>query len=142
MELTNSRHPEKQRRLDDIRPRLHAIIIDFTSVAHIDVTGIQTLLITREQLNSYADWNVYSHFVGLSDLWVKRALIYSELGSLNEFHRQVYLLADAYTNDNSEQYENDTNITLLPLLDTKQTFFHIDLDEDYKAALLALSQRT
>lgn len=61
--------------LDDHRPALRAIILDFSAVNAVDVTSIQALIDTRNQLDRHAspdpvDW----HFVAVTNRWTKRAL--------------------------------------------------------------------
>jgi sodium-independent sulfate anion transporter 11 len=141
--LQTSRHPEKDIRQDDDRPRLHALILDFTAVPHIDVTGVQNLVDVRRQLDIYADWDVNWHFVGLSNQWIKRALVSAGFGS-SEHDRTVFSVADV-PNDPEEHQSNNlssnTNITLVPILDIDRPFFHTDLDEAYESATIGLSKR-
>jgi sodium-independent sulfate anion transporter 11 len=147
--LKTSRHPEKDLRLDDDRPRLHALILDFTAVPHIDVTGVQNLVDVRRQLDTYADWKVNWHFVGLSNPWIKRALISAGFGS-SEHDRTVFSVADVpndpdQQNDIEEHQSNNplssTNTNLVPILDIGRPFFHTDLDEAYESATISLSTR-
>lgn len=63
------------------RPLLHAVILDFGAVNHVDVTSIQTLIDVRNQLDRYAapspvDW----HFASLHNRWTKRALAAAGFG--------------------------------------------------------------
>jgi sodium-independent sulfate anion transporter 11 len=153
--LQTSRHPEKELHSDDNRPRLHAIILDFTGVPHIDITGLQNLVDVRHQLDKYADWKVNWHFVGLSNPWIKRALISAGFGS-SEHERTVFSLAHV-NNDVDSEGDNENNVRpedyqardrsssintmVVPILDIDRPFFHADLDEAYDAAMLSLSQR-
>jgi sodium-independent sulfate anion transporter 11 len=153
--LQTSRHPEKELHADDNRPRLHAIILDFTGVPHIDITGLQNLVDVRHQLDKYADWKVNWHFVGLSNPWIKRALISAGFGS-SEHERTVFSVAHVHNdldcqgdNENSILSEDcqplnvssSPNAVVVPILDIDRPFFHADLDEAYDAAMLSLSQR-
>jgi sodium-independent sulfate anion transporter 11 len=147
--LQTSRHPEKDLRQDDDRPRLHALILDFTAVPHIDVTGVQNLVDVRRQLDTYADWNVHWHFVGLSNPWIKRALISAGFGS-SEHDRTVFSVVDVPNdadpqNDIEEHQSNNplsnTNKNLVPIFDIDRPFFHTDLDEAYESATISLSTR-
>ncbi|KAH7028934.1 sulfate transporter family-domain-containing protein [Microdochium trichocladiopsis] len=61
--------------VDDNRPTLRAIVLDFSAVNAVDVTSIQALIDTRNQLDRHAspdpvDW----HFVSVTNRWTKRAL--------------------------------------------------------------------
>jgi sodium-independent sulfate anion transporter 11 len=66
---------------DDHRPVLRAVILDFSSVNHIDVTSVQGLIDVRNQLDRYAhpepvEW----HFASISSRWTKRALTTAGFG--------------------------------------------------------------
>ncbi|CAF1382359.1 unnamed protein product [Rotaria sp. Silwood1] len=52
--LKISRHPEKDLRKDDQSPRLHALILHFTGITHLDIIGLQNLVDVRAQLDRYA----------------------------------------------------------------------------------------
>ncbi|KAH7138522.1 sulfate permease-like protein [Dendryphion nanum] len=67
--------------LEDNRPVLRAIILDFGSVNHVDVTSIQGLVDVRHQLDRYAapelvEW----HFASVNSRWTKRALTTNGFG--------------------------------------------------------------
>jgi len=130
---------------NDVRPRLHALILDFTGVPHIDITGVQTLLDVRKQLDIYADWQVNWHFVGLSNPWMKRALISAGFGSSEHGHT---VFSVAHVSDTCNNYENaqldvpSASSILVPILDIDRPFFHTDLDEAYQAAVISLFRRT
>ncbi|UJR28605.1 hypothetical protein I4U23_009838 [Adineta vaga] len=148
--LQTSRHPDKDIITNNVRPRLHALILDFTGVPHIDITGVQNLVDVRRQLDVYADWRVNWHFVGLSNPWVKRALISAGFGS-SDYGRTVFSVAPAPTNLNQEisheeiQLNNNllssTNTVFVPILDIDRPLFHADLDEAYESAVISLSSR-
>lgn len=66
---------------DDGRPLLHAIILDFSAVNHVDVTSVQGLIDVRNQLDRYAhpepvEW----HFASINSRWTKRALTTAGFG--------------------------------------------------------------
>ncbi|CAF1411139.1 unnamed protein product [Adineta steineri] len=154
--LQTSRHPEKDNHLDDNRPRLHALILDFTGVPHLDITGLQNLVDVRRQLDVYADWKVSWHFVGLSNVWIKRALISAGFGSSDQ-GRTVFSVTQApnevdhentreentmiLENMQSNNNASGTNPVLIPILDIDRPLFHADLDEAYEAAVASLSVR-
>ncbi|OAA63088.1 sulfate permease II [Cordyceps fumosorosea ARSEF 2679] len=67
--------------VDDSRPILKAIVLDFSTVNHIDVTAAQALIDVRNQLDRYAapgvvDW----HFAHVENRWTKRALAAAGFG--------------------------------------------------------------
>ena len=67
--------------LDPNLPTLKAIILDFSSVNHVDITSVQQLIDVRNQLDRYAapdtvDW----HIACISNRWAKRALAAGAFG--------------------------------------------------------------
>ncbi|KAF3046437.1 Sulfate permease 2 [Didymella heteroderae] len=67
--------------IQDERPTLKAIILDFSSVNNVDLTSIQNLIDVRNQLDKYAapdtvDW----HFCNINNRWTKRALAAAGFG--------------------------------------------------------------
>lgn len=70
--------------LNDDRPFLRAVILDFSSVNHVDVTSVQGLIDVRNQLDRYAapdtvEW----HFASITNRWTKRALTVAGFGYLS-----------------------------------------------------------
>ena len=62
-------------------PTLKAIILDFSAVNNVDITSIQQLIDTRNQLDRYAspdavDW----HIACIGNRWTKRALVSAGFG--------------------------------------------------------------
>ncbi|CAF1071908.1 unnamed protein product [Rotaria sp. Silwood1] len=136
--LKTSRHPEKNQQKDDQRPYLHALILDFSGVAHLDITGLQTLVDVRRQLDHYADKKVNWHFVGLSRPWLKRALISAGFGSSEQGH-SVFSVANVH--GNIDGGANNASVVLVPILDINRPLFHTDLDEAYESAIASLPQK-
>lgn len=67
--------------VDENRPILKAIILDFSTVNNVDITSIQALIDVRAQLDRYAapevvDW----HFAHIENRWTKRALAAAGFG--------------------------------------------------------------
>lgn len=67
--------------VDVTLPTLKAIILDFSSVNHVDITSVQQLIDVRNQLDRYAapdvvDW----HIACISNRWTKRALAAAGFG--------------------------------------------------------------
>ncbi|KAL2165499.1 hypothetical protein VTH06DRAFT_799 [Thermothelomyces fergusii] len=67
--------------VDPNLPTLKAIILDFSSVNHVDITSVQQLIDVRNQLDRYAapdtvDW----HIACISNRWTKRALAAAGFG--------------------------------------------------------------
>jgi sodium-independent sulfate anion transporter 11 len=62
------------------KPRLKAVILDFTAVANLDTTGVQNLIDTRREVEKWADRPVEFHFSGILSPWIRRALIAGGFG--------------------------------------------------------------
>jgi sodium-independent sulfate anion transporter 11 len=74
----------QQINLDDNRPVLRAIVLDFSSVNHVDVTSIQGLVDVRNQLDRYAaPEQVEWHFAAINNRWTKRALTSAGFGYIS-----------------------------------------------------------
>ncbi|KAG6813355.1 hypothetical protein H0H92_011903 [Tricholoma furcatifolium] len=56
------------------KPILHAIVLDFSQVSHIDTTGMQALIDTRHEVEKWADHDVEFHFATVLSPWIRRAL--------------------------------------------------------------------
>ncbi|OCH95309.1 sulfate permease [Obba rivulosa] len=65
---------------DVSKPLLHAIVLDFSAVSHIDTTGIQALLDTRTEVERWVDRPVEFHFASILSPWIRRALIAGGFG--------------------------------------------------------------
>ncbi|EFR02518.1 sulfate permease 2 [Nannizzia gypsea CBS 118893] len=67
--------------VQDTRPILRAVILDFSSVNHVDVSSIQGLIDVRNQLDRYAAPEIVEwHFACISNRWTKRALASAGFG--------------------------------------------------------------
>ncbi|RDX48396.1 sulfate permease [Lentinus brumalis] len=62
------------------RPILHAIVLDFSGVSHIDTTGVQSLIDTRNEVERWANKPVEFHFATILSPWIRRALIAGGFG--------------------------------------------------------------
>jgi sodium-independent sulfate anion transporter 11 len=62
------------------KPNLHAIVLDFSGVSHIDTTGVQSLIDTRGAVERWADRPVEFHFATVLSPWIRRALIAGGFG--------------------------------------------------------------
>lgn len=82
----------KERIVDDDRPTLKAVILDFSSVNYVDITSVQHLIDVRNQLDRHAAPDkVQWHFAHINNRWTKRALVSAGFGFPTpegaEFHR-------------------------------------------------------
>jgi sodium-independent sulfate anion transporter 11 len=93
----------QQLEVDDHKPTLKAIILDFSSVNNVDLTSVQNLIDVRNQLDRYASpERVEWHFASINNRWTKRALASAGFGypsvahSPGDFQRwkPIYSVAD------------------------------------------------
>ncbi|EOD48737.1 putative sulfate permease protein [Neofusicoccum parvum UCRNP2] len=67
--------------VDENKPTLKAIILDFSSVNNVDITSVQHLIDVRNQLDRYAaPETVEWHFAYINNRWTKRALAAAGFG--------------------------------------------------------------
>lgn len=65
----------------DQLPTLKAIILDFSSVNNVDITSVQRLIDTRNQLDMYASPDIVDwHIACINNRWTKRALMAGGFG--------------------------------------------------------------
>jgi sodium-independent sulfate anion transporter 11 len=73
--------------VDDHKPTLKAIILDFSSVNNVDVTSVQHLIDVRNQLDRYTSPEVVEwHFASINNRWTKRALAAAGFGYPSSAH--------------------------------------------------------
>ncbi|KAF5391310.1 hypothetical protein D9757_002089 [Collybiopsis confluens] len=61
-------------------PDLHAVVLDFSTVSHIDTTATQALIDTRNQIERWTNHPVEFHFASILSSWIRRALIAGGFG--------------------------------------------------------------
>ncbi|KAH8107156.1 sulfate permease [Cristinia sonorae] len=71
----------KDEHKNDSKPDLRAIVLDFSAISHIDTTGIQSLIDTRNQVERWADHPVEFHFANILSPWVRRSLVAAGFGT-------------------------------------------------------------
>ncbi|KAI0646822.1 sulfate permease [Trametes meyenii] len=62
------------------KPLLHAIVLDFSAVSHLDTTGVQALIDTRTEVERWVDRPVEFHFATILSPWIRRALVAGGFG--------------------------------------------------------------
>jgi sodium-independent sulfate anion transporter 11 len=65
---------------DAAKPRVSAIVLDFSGVSNIDTTGVQALVDTRNEVERWADAPVPFHFATILSPWIRRALVAGGFG--------------------------------------------------------------
>ncbi|KAL6945326.1 hypothetical protein ACO0QE_002776 [Hanseniaspora vineae] len=123
----NNENSAMDNHYNDERPTLKIVCFDFSSVTQIDTTAVQSLVDLRSALNKYADRQVEFHFCGIISPWVRRALINSGFGTVNdEFANESLIVGHTsyhvVKSDASDlEYGSATGINL--------PFFHIDIPD-------------
>ncbi|CDO76529.1 hypothetical protein BN946_scf184750.g9 [Trametes cinnabarina] len=73
--------PGRDENADNLaKPVLHAIVLDFSGVSHIDTTAVQALIDTRTEVERWANKAVEFHFATILSPWIRRALIAGGFG--------------------------------------------------------------
>ena len=112
---------------NDERPTLKVVAFDFSSVTQIDTTGAQTLVDLRAALSKYANRQVEFHFSGIISPWIKRSLINSGFGTVNdEFANESLIIGHTSYHvvkggEDDFEYGTATGVNL--------PFFHIDMPD-------------
>ncbi|KAI8987586.1 sulfate transporter family-domain-containing protein [Mycotypha africana] len=145
-------------------PRLHALIIDFSSVNRLDSSGLQAIVDAQNALNRYSGHHVEFHFANILHPAIRRSLIVSgfanqpragldsdgdpndTLGAHDieqEEHREVVHthIDERVETDGKSGSSLKTVRSSIPLPRDKYPFFHWSCDEAVKAALSSLAYR-
>ena len=154
--MPGPRHIDPLAVVQDQRPTLRAIIIDFSRVHNIDVSSTQVLIDIRNQLDRHAspervDW----HFVNVYSPWIRRALISGGFGRISDGSKAVFSVANVGNNiggsgdgrENLEKVRTQNRIdeeiaqegaqptattaqgSRVPVLSTDYPAFHLTIDE-------------
>jgi len=139
------------------KPILHAIVLDFSMVSHIDTTAVQALIDTRTEVEKWADHPVEFHFTTILSPWIRRALTAGGFGLGISASRVPPDLAAVvpYRDGRSNFAEQDVELTddvesgdvkkintrsseqiseFEPIIADDTPFFHIDLVSAVQAA--------
>ncbi|KAG6821156.1 hypothetical protein H0H93_005376 [Arthromyces matolae] len=135
------------------KPDLHAIVLDFSQVSHIDTTAVQSLIDTRAVVEKWADHPVEFHFATVLSPWIRRALIAGGFGigisSSGEAPDVAPVVAYNASAASFVGVQDDHNIEsgdikktndlesqseLEPIISEDTPFFHIDLVSAVRAA--------
>nr|VWO98822.1 Diguanylate cyclase [Ganoderma boninense] len=113
------------------KPALHAIVLDFSGVSHIDTTGVQSLIDTRTEVERWANKNVEFHFATVLSPWIRRGLIAGGFGigsASSGIPTEIAPAADIEAVEESLQAEGS------PIVSEDTPFFHFDLSAAVRAA--------
>ncbi|TFK55266.1 sulfate permease [Heliocybe sulcata] len=154
---------------DSHKPMLHAIVLDFSGVSHIDTTGVQALIDTRNEVERWTDRPVEFHFATILSPWIRRALVAGGFGTgapASSLPREIAavvpfrggygetprtvpdpeaVIQEAPESRRAGSIESSrSDDTVAPLVPEDTPFFHFDLAEAVRAAesgLLRVSSR-
>ncbi|KAI0687188.1 sulfate permease [Cytidiella melzeri] len=62
------------------KPILSAVVLDFSAISHIDTTGIQALVDTKNEVERWADRPIQFHFASILSPWIRRSLVAAGFG--------------------------------------------------------------
>ncbi|TFK26439.1 high affinity sulfate permease [Coprinopsis marcescibilis] len=140
------------------KPIIHAIVLDFASVSHIDTTSVQALIDARREIEKWADHPVEFHFAPILSPWIHRALVAGGFGVGNSHSTLPRDLAAVVPYRDGVSFEEEDNKVergsddleasdikkapspasdsgdLEPIVPLNTPFFHIDLASAVKAA--------
>ncbi|ODV89457.1 hypothetical protein CANCADRAFT_28961 [Tortispora caseinolytica NRRL Y-17796] len=117
----NDHGPRKIAPIDetqDNRPLLRALILDFSGVATVDSTGVQTLIDTQNQLDRYSGTEIEIHFAGIVSPWIRRSLIAAGFG--RGVPRHITQMIGTNYDIESAQFVG-------PVVSSDTPFFHIEI---------------
>ncbi|OBZ75180.1 hypothetical protein A0H81_04563 [Grifola frondosa] len=139
------------------KPVLHAIVLDFSGISHIDTTAVQSLIDTRNEVEKWADKSVEFHFATILSPWIRRALIAGGFGMGTPASDVPMEIAPVvpyrggrleHTDDDKfgdlETADIDIQETIpgeaAPIVPENTPFFHFDLVSAVRAAESGLSR--
>lgn len=113
--------------VEETRPLLKIVHIDFSCVPSVDATAIQALVDVRRAINIYADREVEFHFSGIHSGWIRRSLIRAGFGTYGEND----LVSDkTYVNiATAEVGDLENNDAYFAAVSTNTPFFHLDIPD-------------
>lgn len=148
------RHLDDSLLQNDQRPQLRALVLDFSGVPHLDLTGLQNLIDVRNQLDRHAGKPVQWRFTGVSNPWIKRALIKGNFGVAENREFTMFSVAhvgqDGPNQADNGQFQDSISRDIeggielsavkskfqqafLPLISIDRPYFHVDIDEAIRA---------
>ncbi|RPD65885.1 sulfate permease [Lentinus tigrinus ALCF2SS1-7] len=129
------------------KPILHAIVLDFSGVSHIDTTGIQSLIDTRTEVERWANKPIEFHFATILSPWIRRALIAggfgtgqpsshapTEIAPVVPYRGGRRQLSERQKQPDIEAIEEVPKEEEAPIVPEDTPFFHFDLVAAVRAA--------
>jgi sodium-independent sulfate anion transporter 11 len=123
------------------KPRLRAVIFDFSSVSVIDSTVIESLIGLRKELNKYSQHLVEFHFANIANEKVQSGLIIGGFGELGNYVQKGIDFEES--NEKTEENEKDNSDEIVDIEKGKKAkdsesdgstnshkkFFHLSIEE-------------
>ncbi|EIW60605.1 sulfate permease [Trametes versicolor FP-101664 SS1] len=145
--------PGRDENADNLeKPVLHAIVLDFSGVSHVDTTAVQALIDTRNEVERWADKNVEFHFATILSPWIRRALVAggfgtgapsssspAEIAPVVPYRGGRRTLPEKNKASDIEAVEEIAEETEGPIVPQDTPFFHFDLISAVHAAERGLS---
>ncbi|KAL0084722.1 sulfate transporter family-domain-containing protein [Phycomyces blakesleeanus] len=128
------------------RPRLHALILDFGSVNHLDSSGLQALVDIQTTLNRYSGHTIEFHFIRLTHMPIRHTLLVAGFGKSDTELPSLPKTGDTSSSQpiisvqqNSANYGTIQPVGKTLLKDKPYPFFHDTAYEAIRASLSTLS---
>ncbi|CAO3663716.1 unnamed protein product [Rhizopus stolonifer] len=139
-------------------PRLHALIIDFSSVNRLDSSGLQSIVDAQNALNRYAGHHVEFHFAHVVNPTIRTCLIAAgfanqprpgQVADSTLHAREILPIVPASKDGplqeemgDGDSHKTDIEKTGIQLPRDRYPFFHWSADEAVRISLQTLSFRT
>ncbi|KAI1790789.1 sulfate permease [Ganoderma leucocontextum] len=133
------------------KPLLHAIVLDFSGVSHIDTTGVQSLIDTRNEVERWANKKIEFHFATVLSPWIRRGLVAggfgigspsssapTEIASVVPYRGGRTHLSEPSKAADIEAIEESLRSDEVPIVPEDTPFFHFDLTAAVRAAEASL----
>jgi sodium-independent sulfate anion transporter 11 len=119
------------------KPRLKAVIFDFSIMSVMDSTVTETLIDLRKELDRYSQHSVEFHFANVMNENVQNSLI---VGGFGQFEQKDLYAEDAEgvekTNETEVEVEVDVDVekgnssnSTVEVINTPKKFFHLSIEE-------------
>ncbi|CAG8575183.1 2023_t:CDS:2 [Paraglomus brasilianum] len=119
------------------KPRLKALVFDFSAVSVIDSTGVQSLIDIRKELNKYSAHNVEYHFANILDEQIQSALVTAGFDKQSDEDMddttgaEIGLTPEPRVDEENQISQTEKSTTTNT---TGKRFFHLSLEEAIQAA--------
>lgn len=114
------------------KPRLKAIIFDFSVVSVMDSTVTEMLIDLRKELDRYSQHSVEFHFANVMNENVQNSLI---VGGFGKFEQKDLATEGSEKEEKTNETEvdiekgNDDNNVEIEIIKTPKKFFHLSIEE-------------